>query len=588
MKNYFKNFAVLVLSVLLVAGITACNNEIESGNINKASKGQIILDNDFVTIRMVNNEARAITEQIPYTKEDWAYSTTEVIYDGVSATTEFYSKNSSINVECKKEGEYTFQSSAYKADKETIIATSDPVIKNVTFANGDFDLTITYTNFESYEVTAGVTVTIENKWEKETAILSKNWFNNKNAPSKSSVKSISFIKKAYTGPFTKTWSGGENVTVYYNSNDGSIVVSAAGLTIFAPKDCSGFFNAFQCVESIDLKNFDTSNVTSMRRMFGSSNGLSCVNLTTLDVSNFDTYNVTDMSEMFHNCVNLTPLDVSNFDTSNVTNMCRMFYNCYDIRTLDLRNFDTSNVTNMVEMFTSCRNLDSLDLSNFDTSNVTYMSHMFCQCGIASLDLSNFDTSKVSNMYGMFFDCRNLASLDVNNFDTSNVTDMSYMFCQCDKLASLDVSNFDTSKVTSMDGMFSGCSGLTTLDLSNFNTSNVTNMSSMFNNCSKLANLDLSNFDTSNVTNMANMFMHCCDLKTLDVSTFDTSKVTDMSYMFYNCHNLKTLDLRNFDTSSVTRKDSMFYLFVNTLKVIYTPATWTLGTDWPSGITFTTK
>ncbi|SEQ22508.1 surface protein [Treponema bryantii] len=586
MKNYFKNFAALVLSVLLVAGITACNNEFDSGNINESPKGQIILDNDFVTIRMVNNEARAITEQIPYTKEDWAYNTTTVTYGGVSDTTEFYSKNSSINVECKKEGEYTFKSTAYKADKETIIATSDPVIKNVTFANGDFDLTITYTNFESYEVTAGVTVTIENKWEKETAILSKNWFNNKNAPSKSSVKSISFIKKAYTGPFTKTWSGGENVTVYYNSNDGSIVVSAAGLTIFAPKDCSGFFNAFQCVESIDLKNFDTSNVTSMRRMFGSSNDLSCINLTTLDVSNFDTFNVTDMSEMFYKCKKLTTLDISSFDTSNVTNMSSMF-SMSNLANLDLSNFNTSKVTNMFCMFEFCSNLTSLDLSNFDTSNVTNMARMFFMCSnLVNLDISNFDTFNVTNMAEMFNYCRNLASLDLSNFDTSNVTNMTGMFGQCDKLASLALSNFDTSNVTNMSSMFSNCHNLASLDLRNFDTSNVTNMSNMFCQCG-IASLDLSNFDTSNVTNMAYMFFQC-DIASLDVSNFDTSKVTDMSYMFYNCYNIRTLDLRNFDTSSVTRKDSMFYLTISTLKVIYTPATWTLGTDWPSGITFTTK
>ncbi len=408
MKNYFKNFAALALSVLLVAGITACNNEIESGNINEAQKVQIILDNDFVTIRMVNNDARAITEQVPYTKKDWAYSTTTVTYGGVSDTTEFYSKNSSINVECKKEGEYTFQSSAYKADKETIIATSDPVIQNITPANGNSDLTITYTNFESYEVTTGVTGTIENQWgeQKENiALLSKDWFKNENAPSKDKVKSISFIKNANTVSFTKAWSGGEYVTVYYNSNNESIVVSAAERTIVAPKDCSLLFRSFNYAESIDLKNFDTSNVTSMYGMF-----VGCYRLTSLDLSNFDTSKVTNMDDMFRGCSELTTLDVSNFDTSKVSNMYNMFNDCANLTTLDLGNFDTSNVTNMNSMFMHCCNLKTLDVSNFDTSKVTNMSYMFKCChNIKTLDLRNFDTSNVTSYVSMFEEC---SSLDV--------------------------------------------------------------------------------------------------------------------------------------------------------------------------------
>ena len=137
MKKHFKGFASLALSVMLAAGITACSNQLEQGSFTEVKKGRVILDNDFVTVRVVESEARAVTEQVSYTKEDWAYNTPTVTYDGVSETTEFYGKTSGINVECKKEGEYVFKSTAYTADKETAVATSDPVVKNVTFADGD-------------------------------------------------------------------------------------------------------------------------------------------------------------------------------------------------------------------------------------------------------------------------------------------------------------------------------------------------------------------------------------------------------------------------------------------------------------------
>ena len=124
-------------------------------------------------------------------------------------------------------------------------------------------------------------------------------------------------------------------------------------------------------------------------------------LTSLDLSNFDTSNVKDMGSMFFGCNALTKLDLSNFDTSNVTNMSYMFYACMNLNTLDLSNFNTSKVTNMGDMFTNCISLTSLDLSNFDTSNVTNMSNMFNEC-------NSLNTIKVGNKFkwgGTLFNLR---------------------------------------------------------------------------------------------------------------------------------------------------------------------------------------
>ncbi|HCV3199857.1 TPA: BspA family leucine-rich repeat surface protein [Listeria monocytogenes] len=198
-----------------------------------------------------------------------------------------------------------------------------------------------------------------------------------------------------------------------------------------------------------------------------------------------------LSSLFEDAVNVTSLDLSDFDTSNVTNMSSMFWEARGLTSLDLSDFDTSNVTNMSSMFNGVRGLTSLDLSDFDTSNVTNMSSMFWDArGLTSLDLSNFDTSNVTNMSSMFRSARGLTSLDLSDFDTSNVTNMSIMFSGVSGLTSLDLSDFDTSNVTNMSDMFWGASGLTSLDLSDFDTSNVTDMTYMFNRASKLQNLTL--------------------------------------------------------------------------------------------------
>ena len=349
-------------------------------------------------------------------------------------------------------------------------------------------------------------------------------------------------------------------------------VDVSGFDTSNVVDMSSMFQNQSHLNNLDVSNFNTSNVNSMYYMFHN-----CKNLEFLDVSGFDTSKVTTMKSMFGSCNKLNELDVSGFDTSKVTNMSAMFSNCWNVKVLDVSNFDTSNVTDMKSMFYNCTELQAIDVSNFDTSNVTDMSWMF---GVGStqynngyhpkikiIDVSGFDTSKVTNMTGMFQYQELITELDVSGFNTSNVEDMSYMFGFCSNVKRLDVSGFDTSKVTTMKSMFNNCSSLTEIDVSNFNTNNVTDMSYMFNYCTNLTELDVSSFNTSNVTNMAVMFQRCQNLKYLDVSNFDTSNVKEMGYMFGSCYNLETLDLGNFSTKNATAIYNMFRL-CQSLKTIY--------------------
>ena len=285
-------------------------------------------------------------------------------------------------------------------------------------------------------------------------------------------------------------------------------------------DCGELFRNFKNVISINLKNFNTSKVTSM-------------------------------TDMFSYCSSLTSLDLSSFNTSKVTNMSSMFSGCSSLTSLDLSSFNTSNITTMNFMFNRCSSLTSLDLSAFNTFKVTDMVCTFRWCSsLTRLDLSSFNTSSVLNIQGMFNNCSSLITLDLSSFNTSKVTDMSYMFNMCSLLTSLNLSSFNTSKVTTMNSMFYACSFLTKLDLSSFNTSKVTTMNSMFYGCKSLTSLDLSNFNTSNVTNVGQMFYKCLSLTSLDLSSFNTSNITGMYGMFDSCSSLEKLDISNFNTSKV--------------------------------------
>ncbi|MEE0707044.1 MAG: BspA family leucine-rich repeat surface protein [Adlercreutzia sp.] len=205
----------------------------------------------------------------------------------------------------------------------------------------------------------------------------------------------------------------------------------------------------------------------------------------------------------------TSMDLRNFDTSQVTNMSSMFSGCRLLETLDISTFDTSNVEYMDSMFSGCDMLKSINLSSFNTAKVKSMSSMFEGCwSLKTLDLSKFNTGRVYNMNSMFEGCWSLKTLDLSSFDTYWVQGMSSMFSGCTFLESVDVSSFDTTGVDSMSCMFDGCQWLKELDLSNFETPICENMSFMFNGCSSLTKLDISNLDITHCTDTT--ILHGCN------------------------------------------------------------------------------
>ncbi len=414
--------------------------------------------------------------------------------------------------------------------------------------------------------------------------------------------------------------------VYDASNEGnkwrdfycSYGIRSAKVTATGVESTREWFKDLSSLQSIDLSEFDTSQVTDMSGMFQG-----CSGLTDLDVSNFDTGLVTNMSYMFHGCRSLTSLDVSGFDTDQVTDMSYMFQGCSGLTDLDVSNFDTSQVTNMCFMFHYCQSLESLDVSNFNTSQVTNMNCMFESCnGLEELNLSNFNTSQVTDMRSMFQSCSGLTSLDLSSFNTDQVTDMGYLFYYCQGLESLNLSSFDMSQVTDAENMLYGCNKLETINTPKSLTLDVelphifvdtqgTQYSFLPLNTEESLALSkdetiLDNgryygmdwqinvsgellisgeYDATNrgeqwsdyyytgkfgdtritsakvtatgVQSTEGWFSNLGYLQSVDFSEFDTSQVTNMGWMFNRCLKLTSLDLSNFDTSQVCNMYSMF-------------------------------
>lgn len=162
--------------------------------------------------------------------------------------------------------------------------------------------------------------------------------------------------------------------------------------------------------------FDTSGVTNMSYMFRESKNLTTIN----GLNKLNTSNLKDIGAMFYYCTSLTSLDLSDWDTSNINNVTSMinnsdmtglFENCYNLVDLKLpRKFITSKVDNISGMFNNTR-LTSLDLSGWDISNVYSMRHLFHNdIALERLNLVGWDASRTSDTSWIFSNCFELTTL----------------------------------------------------------------------------------------------------------------------------------------------------------------------------------
>ena len=313
------------------------------------------------------------------------------------------------------------------------------------------------------------------------------------------------------------------------------------------------FSGCSLLNTLNLGNYNTSNVVNMKAMFERSSLLRSINL-----NSFNTKKVTNMDYMFSSCFSLDKLDLNNFDFSSMISMAYMFSSCKSLSSIKMPSFTDSSVINLSHMFSDCSNLLSLDVTTLDTSNVLYMAHMFANCKFLEyLNIITFNTSSVKDMKFMFLGCSYLKCLNLSNFDTKSVEQMNGMFYGCDSLKILNLSNFNTESTKNMAFMFYNTKSIITLDISNFNTTNVEYMYFMFNGCKSLFSLDISNFDTSKIKSMEGMFTDCSDLQIINISNFNTKSVISMKNMFSGCKSLNDIDLSSFDSSLVTVFDHMF-------------------------------
>ena len=354
-----------------------------------------------------------------------------------------------------------------------------------------------------------------------------------------------------------------------------------------PKSCNQWFMGCRNLTKIEnLENLNTSEVTTMRRMFES-----CSSLKTIDVSSFATDNVITMYGMFRGCSLIKSVNVKSFNTEKVTSMYRMFSGCENLTTIKgLQYLNTAAVKSMGYMFHGCKNLTELELRSFNTAKVTSMSCMFYGCtNLSSITVSGgFTTASLSsgNDESMFGDCTALVGGKGTTFQSAYI-DKTYARVDMGKSAP----GYLTGEYYAVITPFGSYNVLTcqygakpmenawdALNLGNDNgwkadenkvsmvyfdpsyaDARPMSLARWFRECQSLVTVGgLENLNMSEVTDMSEMFYDCDGLFVLDLSVLDTRNVTKMDYMFISCNSLRTIYVgKNWSTKNVTSSDAMF-------------------------------
>ena len=233
-----------------------------------------------------------------------------------------------------------------------------------------------------------------------------------------------------------------NYNYYFNQEENNVTLIFNGEL----DSCSRMFLFCGNITSIDLSEFDFSQVTDMQLMF-----CECTDLETVNFGNINTSSVESMNQLFYDCSKLISVDVSKFDTSSVTHMGWMFWGCTSLKSIDVSHFNIKNVENMYSLFARCEQITSLNLTNFDTSKVTNMHTMFIYCyNLKYLDISSFDTSNVETIYAMFYNCISLNYLNLDSFKFNNLTDGRYAFYGISPKIKYCINNTDSELKTLLD------------------------------------------------------------------------------------------------------------------------------------------
>ena len=359
------------------------------------------------------------------------------------------------------------------------------------------------------------------------------------------------------------WFDTETGTVYYYTEADKIKLN---------ENSEYLFHDFKALETIDVSDFDTSNVTTLKAAFRYCNSLTEI----IGLETWNVKSVTSFESMFNECENLTTIDLSGWDVSNIETMLDMFKKCGKLSKESVATMDDWNInpsTSFETVFQYCK--DPAQGGNEDFyypawSGIWDDNGTFTPGNEETLPITLEGSDINSYIIELSGGAENVTkiqkgnSLPSSDIKTANISYNSlpayiwydngivYYYSDSEKIVLNPIS----------EKIFDGLENVTAIDVSGFETNAVTSMYAMFRNCNALTEITgFENWNTEFVENMEQMFKYCHSLKTADFSSWDVSNVTNMNEMFKYNYKLTDETVKTMNDWVINQNckfDSMFY------------------------------
>lgn len=194
---------------------------------------------------------------------------------------------------------------------------------------------------------------------------------------------------------TVDW-GDNNAEVFTTNGDKNHTYATGGTKIVNISGTLTQFGSGTTYDNADklikVNRFGETGLNSLKGAFFGTTNL-------VEVSSSLPVTINDLSYSFHLTSASSIIGLSNWNLSNVTNMKSMFGFATNFNQ-DLSNWDVSSVVNMGEMFISASSFNQ-PLDNWNVENVTHMHGMFRWASSFDQNLKNWNISNVQFMDAMF-------------------------------------------------------------------------------------------------------------------------------------------------------------------------------------------